>query len=73
VFQPGVQIVKQTAIDALIQALYRLQQIGSDLYDASDAASEAGDLSEASLLQSVADKLYEDAENLDILIAEMEA
>jgi hypothetical protein len=64
--------MKQTTIDALIQALYRLQQIGSDLYDASEIASEQGDLAEASLLQSVADKLYEDAENLDILITEME-
>lgn len=64
--------MKQSAINALVQALYRLQQIGSDLYDASDAASEQGDLSEAALLQSVADKLYEDAENLDILISEME-
>ncbi len=37
-----------------------------------NSEGSAGDLMEASLLQSVADKLYEDAENLDILIAEME-
>jgi hypothetical protein len=43
--------MKQSAIDALIQALYRLQEIGSDLYDASDAASEAGDLLEASKIK----------------------
>ena len=55
-----------------VSAKLYLPQIGSDLYDASDAASSKGDLSEAALLQSVADKLYEDAENLDILISEME-
>lgn len=64
--------MKQTTINALLQALYQLQKIGSDLYDASDIASGEGDLSEASLLQSLADKLYKDAENLDILITEME-
>ncbi|MGL5881250.1 MAG: hypothetical protein ACRC2V_26240 [Xenococcaceae cyanobacterium] len=64
--------MKQSAIEVLLQALYRLQQIGDYLYEASDAASEEGDFSEASLLQSVADKLYEETENLDVLISEME-
>jgi hypothetical protein len=64
--------MKQSAINPLIQALYRLQQIGDYLYEASDSASDQGDYPEATLLQSVADKLYEEAENLDVLISEME-
>ncbi|WP_317108184.1 hypothetical protein [Chroococcidiopsis sp. SAG 2025] len=42
------------------------------MYQAAEAALENDDFDDASLLASRADKLYEEAENLEILIAELE-
>jgi hypothetical protein len=64
--------VEQTTINALTQAFLRLQQIGSDLYDASFSAYENANLLDASVLVSQADKIYQEAENLEILISELE-
>lgn len=44
----------------------------TDLYAEVDKAVEMGNYNDASLLQSQADKLYETAENLGIVIAELE-
>ncbi len=63
--------MKQATISALTQAFLRLQLIGSYLYDASEEAYNTGDLIDASLLVSQADKIYQEAENLEILISEL--
>lgn len=64
--------MKQNTITALLQSYARLQQIAAELYEAAEAALENDDFDDASLLASRADKLYEEAENLDILISELE-
>lgn len=64
--------MKQNTIVALLQAYRKLQQIAAELYEAAEAALENNDFDDASLLASRADKLYEEAENLDILISELE-
>lgn len=64
--------MKQNTIVALSQAYGQLQQIASQLYSAAEAALESDDFDDASLLASRADKLYEEAENLDILMMELE-
>ena len=64
--------LKQTTLDALLKAYAQLQRIIDELYDASDAALENNDLEDASLLGTRADKLYEEAENLEFVISELE-
>lgn len=64
--------MKQNTITSLLQAYTRLQQIAAQLYEAAEAALENDDFNDASLLASRADKIYEEAENLDILISELE-
>lgn len=64
--------MKRNTIIALSSAYRRLQQIAAELYEAAEAALENDDFADASLLASRADKLYEEAENLDILISELE-
>lgn len=64
--------MKQNTIVALLQVYTQLQQIATELYEAAEAALENDDFDDASLLASRADKLYEEAENLDILIFELE-
>ncbi|BDA71768.1 hypothetical protein CAL7716_059340 [Calothrix sp. PCC 7716] len=65
--------MNQTAFNAIVQAIYQLQEIASSLYDTSSVVSEQGALSDATLLQTVADKLYKESENIDVLLVEMEA
>ena len=64
--------MKQNTIISLLQAYTRLQQIASELYTAAEAALENDDFDDASLLASRADKIYEEAENVNILISELE-
>ena len=64
--------MKPNTIAALLQAYTRLQQTAAELYEAAEAALENDGFDDASLLASRADKLYEEAENLDILISELE-
>lgn len=64
--------MKQNTIVTLLQAYTQLQQIAAELYEAAEAALENNDFDDASLPASRADKLYEEAENLDILISELE-
>jgi hypothetical protein len=64
--------MKPETRNALLQAYFGLQQVVFDLYAASEAAFENDDLNDASLLGSRADKLYEEVENLDVLLIEME-
>ena len=64
--------MKPKTIVALLQTYRQLQHIVAQLYEAAGAALENDDFDDASLLASRADKLYEEAENLDILISELE-
>lgn len=55
-----------------MRAYLALQQIISELYAQADAAIALDDYNDGSLLTSQADKLYQMAENLEIIIAEQE-
>ncbi|MBN3908572.1 MAG: hypothetical protein HWQ35_19130 [Nostoc sp. NMS1] len=61
-----------TTLTALRIAHRRMQSLIEELYTAAQIALDNDDLPDASLLQSIADKLYLEAENLDILISELE-
>ena len=58
--------------EALERAYISLQRIVTDLYAEVDNAIDEGNYNDASLLQSQADRLYEMAENLGIVIDEQE-
>ncbi len=64
--------MKPETRNVLLRAYAQLQQIIDDLYEASEKALENNDLEDASLLESRADKLYEEGENLEIVISELE-
>lgn len=63
--------MKQTTIEALSSAFEQLQDLIEHLYTAAQVALDNDDFSDASLLQSRADRLYEEAEQLDVIISEM--
>ena len=65
--------MKQEAIAVLLQAYFELQQTAFRLYEEADTFFGTGDLLEAGIVQGVADKIYEEAENLDVFISEMES
>ncbi|AFY34174.1 hypothetical protein [Calothrix sp. PCC 7507] len=54
------------------KAIAQLQDIIDELYQAHDRAIENNDFDDASLLASRADRLYQEAENLEIVITELE-
>jgi copper oxidase (laccase) domain-containing protein len=56
----------------LLKAYAQLHQIIEDLYQAHDNAVANNDDEDASLLVSRADRLYEEVENLEIVISELE-
>ncbi len=64
--------MKPETREVLLKAYAQLEQITSELYDAADVAVEMGDFEDASLLQTRADILYEQMENLDFVISELE-
>lgn len=64
--------MKQETFTILSSAYTQLQQIAAQLYTAAEVALQNDDFDDASLLQSRADKIYEEAENLDALIIELE-
>lgn len=64
--------MKPETRDALLKAYAQLHQIIEDLYEASEKALENNDLEDSSLLESRADKLYEETENLEFVISELE-
>ncbi len=64
--------MKAETLIALRAAYRKMQILIEELYFAAQAALDNDDLPDAGLLQSTADKLYVEAENLDILILEME-
>jgi cob(I)alamin adenosyltransferase len=64
--------VKPETREALLKAYAQLHQIIEDLYSASQKALENNDLEDASLLESRADRLYEETENLEFVLSELE-
>jgi hypothetical protein len=64
--------MKSETRNVLLKAYALLQTIIDDLYEASEKALENNDFEDASLLVSRADKLYEEAENLEFVISELE-
>jgi hypothetical protein len=64
--------MKSETRTALLSAYIQLQKIIDDLYEASEKALENNDFEDASLLETRADKLYEEAENLEFVISELE-
>lgn len=64
--------MKSKTRNALLKAYAQLQQIIDDLYEAGGNALESDDFEDASLLATRADKLYEEAENLEFVISELE-
>ncbi|MBA3920168.1 MAG: hypothetical protein H0X31_00095 [Nostocaceae cyanobacterium] len=64
--------MKSETRNILLQAYAQLQRIADDLYTAADIASDNDDFDDSSLLSARADKIYEEAENLEIVISELE-
>lgn len=62
--------IERTTIEALENAYNDLQQITIDLYAEADNAVAKENYNDASLLQSQGDKLYENLENLGVVIEE---
>ncbi|KYC39609.1 hypothetical protein WA1_30155 [Scytonema hofmannii PCC 7110] len=64
--------MEKRTTEALMKAYLSLQRVVGELYAEMDYAIETRKYSDASLLQSQADKLYEMVENLETVIAEQE-
>ncbi|MBH8575818.1 hypothetical protein I8752_23015 [Nostocaceae cyanobacterium CENA369] len=64
--------MKQETFTILSRVYDQLQEIAAQLYTAAEVALQNNDFDDASLLQSRADKIYEEAENIDTLIIELE-
>lgn len=64
--------MKQETLSILLIVYTQLQQIAAQLYTAAELALQKDNFDDASLLQSRADKIYEEAENIDTLILELE-
>ncbi len=62
--------MKQTTLDALLKAYAQLHRIVEELYEAHDDAVVNNDDERASLLVSRANKIYEEVENLEIIISQ---
>ncbi|MDF5727835.1 MAG: hypothetical protein PUP92_07290 [Rhizonema sp. PD38] len=57
-------------IEVLVRAYLSLEQTAIDLYEEFELSVQTGNYNDASLLESQADKVYELAENLEIIIRE---
>ncbi|MBR8840670.1 MAG: hypothetical protein DSM106950_43525 [Stigonema ocellatum SAG 48.90 = DSM 106950] len=64
--------MQPSTLQALGQAYENLQQIITDLYVEFEKAMENENYGDASLLQSRAERLFEEAEGILIVIAEQE-
>lgn len=64
--------MKQTTLNSLKQLYGKLEVITRELYDLAEIELELEDFDDASLLQTRADILYEQMENLDAVILELE-
>ncbi len=63
--------MKQTTLDALLRVYLKLEEITRELYNLADEAVDQGDFDDAGLLQARANILYEQMENLDVVISEL--
>ena len=64
--------MKSETRNVLLRAYAQLHRIIDELYSAHEVAAANDDDDDASLLESRADKLYEEAENLYLVISELE-
>jgi len=64
--------LKQTTLNSLKRLYEKLEVITRELYDLAEIELELEDFDDASLLQTRADILYEQMENLDVVISELE-
>jgi hypothetical protein len=64
--------MKQSTFEALLRVYDRLDEITRELYDLAEIELELESFEDASLLQTRADILYEQMENLDVVISELE-
>ncbi|MEH2192555.1 MAG: hypothetical protein V7K98_07910 [Nostoc sp.] len=64
--------MKQTTLNSLKRLYEKLEVITRELYDLAEIELELEDFDDASLLQTRADMLYEQMENLDAVISELE-
>jgi cob(I)alamin adenosyltransferase len=64
--------MKPETRDVLLRAYAQLHKIVEELYEAHDRAAANNDDEDASLLVSRADRLYEEVENLELVISELE-
>lgn len=64
--------MKQSTFEALLRVYDRLDEITRELYDLAEIELELENFEDASLLQTRADILYEQMENLDVVISELE-
>lgn len=65
-----VKKIKRTTIETLEKAYNDLQQVVINLYAEADNTVLKGNYNDASLLQSQGDKLYQNLENLGVVIEE---
>jgi len=73
VFQPYItEYMQSSTLNKLLQAYDQLQQIANDLYEAAQQAMEDENYTDSSLLESRANRIFVEAENLDVLISELE-
>ena len=68
----GSTKLKQTTLNSLKRLYEKLEVITRELYDLAEIELELEDFDDASLLQTRADILYEQMENLDVVISELE-
>ena len=64
--------MKPKTLNALLRVYNQLDEIVEELNSLSDDAVDSGDYEDASLLQARADILYQQMENLEVVIAEHE-
>ncbi len=64
--------MKPKTLNALLRVYDRLDEIVRELNNLTDEAVLAGDYQDSSLLQARADIIYDQMENLDIVISEHE-
>lgn len=66
------QYLKPTTRDALLEAYDILQDLAAKLYNKSQKAMDNRDYTDASLLETRAAKIYEEAESIEVILIEME-
>ncbi|GAA6619265.1 hypothetical protein [Scytonema sp. NUACC26] len=63
--------MQQKTLDALFRVYAKLEEITNELYNLADDAVDEGNFNDASILQARANILYEQMENIDVVISEL--